>query len=124
MFLEIERQDGICILRAKGRLPAGGDQEYFWAKLEEIKTENCGKVLVDLREVPSIGSTGIGFLVGVYTSITKTPGGKFVLVGASRRVIEVLNLTRLSTVLEIVEDMAAGLAVLDAGSRSARGAEK
>jgi len=68
--------------------------------------------LADFREVSSIGSTGIGFVVGVYTSVVKMPGGRFVLIGANSRVREVLELTRLSTIIPLAEDMNSGLAVL------------
>jgi len=60
------------------------------AKKEEIKKLNCGKVLADFREVPSIGSMGIGFLVAIYISVTNS-GNRFVLVGAVPRVQQVLD---------------------------------
>jgi anti-anti-sigma factor len=112
MLLAIDRQDDVCILRIDGRFPSGTDPEYLSSKSDEVKALNCQKLMVDLREVPSIGSTGIGFLVGIYTSITKNPDGRFVMVGASPRVREVLDLTRLSSVLPLAPDPTAGLAVL------------
>jgi len=44
--------------------------------------------------------------------VVKIPGGRFVLIGANSRVREVLELTRLSTIIPLAEDMNAGLAVL------------
>ena len=116
MVIEIEKQDEICILRLKGRFITGADKEYLGSKTEEVKSGRHKKVLVDFREVPYIDSTGIGFLVGLYTSVTRSLGGRFVLVGASPRVGEVLTLTRLNTVIPMARDMPAGLAALDAGS--------
>ena len=46
---------------------------------------------MDFREVISVGSTAIGFLVAIYSSVTKHPDGRFVLVGAQPRVREVLD---------------------------------
>ena len=112
MLIEIEPQDDICILRIKGRFPSGADPKLLADKKEEINSRNCKRLLVDLREVPFVGSTGIGFLVGLYTSITKNPGGRFVLVAPQPHVREVLDLTRLSTILPMAADLAAGLAVL------------
>jgi len=120
MVIEVERKDEICIVRLKGRLVAGVDPELLRSKTEEIKKSNCTKVLVDFREVSAVGSTGMGFIVGIYTSVTKVPEGRFVLVGAQPRVRDVLDLTRLSTVIPMAADMASGLAELR-GSIAARG---
>jgi anti-anti-sigma factor len=121
MLFEVERQDDICVLRLTGRFLTGEDLEGLLAKADEIKRSGCGKVLVDLREVPSIGSSGIGFLVGVYTSVTKNAGGRFVLVGASPRVREVLEITHLSTVIPMAPDLASGEAALSGASGLAAG---
>jgi anti-anti-sigma factor len=123
MVIEIEQKDGICVLHLKGRLVAGIDFEFLHAKAEEIKKSNCAKVMADLREVPAMGSTGIGFLVGLYTSVTKIPDGRFVLVGAQPRVREVLELTRLSTIIPMAADMASGLAALR-GANAAGGHDR
>jgi anti-anti-sigma factor len=112
MVIEIEHRDEVCVLHMTGRLITGEDPEYLAAKSDEVKARKCTKLLADLRSVPSIGSTGIGFLVGLYSSVTKNPNGRFVMVGPSPRVLEVLNLTRLSTVIPIAPDPAAGFAVL------------
>jgi anti-anti-sigma factor len=112
MLIELERQDDVCVLRLTGSLVTGTDPEYLRAKAAEIKSQSCNKLLADLRELLSIGSTGLGFLVGLYTSVTKSSGGRFVLVGANRRVREVLVLTRLSSVIPMVADVASGLATL------------
>jgi len=112
MLIELQQQDDVVVLRFQGRIATGSDLEYLTAKLEEIRNRRSEKVLADFREVSSIGSTGIGFVVGVYTSVVKIPGGRFVLVGANSRVREVLELTRLSTIIPLAEDMSSGLAVL------------
>jgi anti-anti-sigma factor len=112
MVIKLEQKDGICILRFEGRLVAGVDPEFLLSKAEEVKKSNCAKVLADFREVPAVGSTGMGFIVAIYTSVSKIPDGRFVLVGAQPRVREVLDLTRLSTVIPMAADMASGLAAL------------
>ena len=80
-------------------------------KRDDIKALNCKKVLADFSEVSDVGSAGIGFIVGVYTS-TKNSGGRFVLVGLRPRVREVLDITRVSTVIPLAADVASGLVTL------------
>jgi anti-anti-sigma factor len=110
--IEVELQDNLCVVRLKGRFVAGTDRGYVLAKLDEIKVRACTKVLVDLEAVSSIGSMGIGFLVGLYTTVTKNPEGRFMLTGANSRVCDVLRLTRLDGVIPQAADFSAGLAAL------------
>ena len=120
MLIELNQIDDVCILRCEGRFVTGTDPEYLRARSDEIKRLACDKVLVDFREVISVGSTAIGFLVAIYSSVTKNTDGRFVLVGAQPRVREVLDLTRLSSILPMAGDIASGMAALR-GTASAHG---
>jgi anti-anti-sigma factor len=110
MLIEVKQKDEICLVRCEGRMVTA-NHEYLRAKKDEIMGANCRKVLADFSEVPDIGSAGIGFIVGVYTS-TKNSGGRFVLVGLRPRVREVLDITRVSTVIPLAADFASGLLTL------------
>jgi anti-anti-sigma factor len=110
MLIEVRQKDEICHVRCEGHFITA-DQEYLRAKRDEIKGVNCKKVLADFRDVPDIGSAGVGFIVGVYTS-TKNLGGRFVLVGLRPRVREVLDITRVSTIIPLAADVASGLVTL------------
>ena len=110
MLIEVKPKDGLCLVRCEGRLVTA-DHKYLHAKKDEIKGANCKKVLADFSEVSEIGSAGIGFIVGVYTS-TKNSGGRFVLVGLRPRVREVLDRMLVTTVIPLATDIASGLATL------------
>lgn len=114
MTIEIDHQGKVCVLKISGRMAAGADSEYLRTKMSEIKRLDCPKLLVDLRHLQFIGSTGLGFLVEMYTSTTRQPEGKFVLIAPTGRVLEVLSLTRLDTILPIAADFDAGLAFCSA----------
>lgn len=111
MVIEVKQKDEVCFLRCEGRFAAGMDPEYLRTKRDEIKGLSCKKVLADFTDVSDVGSEGIGFIVGVYTS-TWNSGGRFVLVGLRPRVREVFDLTRVSTVIPLAADIASGLAIL------------
>ena len=117
MVIELNQIDDVCLLRFEGRFTSGSDPEYLRRKGDELKQLACGKVLVDFRDVISIGSTAIGFIVAIYSSVTQKPDGRFVLVGAQPRVREILDLTRLSTILPLADDLASGMAVLRGTAR-------
>jgi anti-anti-sigma factor len=112
MLIEIERRDDISIVRLKGRFVMATDADYLRTQRDQIKLGDHTKLLVDLSEVPSICSTVIGFVVDLYTSITKKPDGRFILASANPRVQEVLTITRLSTVIPLAADTTSGLAAL------------
>ena len=76
MVIQVKQEDEVCFLRCAGRFVAGIDPEYLRVKRDEIKQLNCKKVLADFSQVSQVGSVGIGFIVGVYTS-TRSLGGRF-----------------------------------------------
>src|SRR5437899_12878528 len=101
MLVEFEFQDDICILRLEGRFVTGADVAYLRTKTEEIKSHGCRKILADFRKVPYIDSTGIAFVVGLYTNLTKNPDGRFALAGLTPRVPQEGDVTPLTTVLPV-----------------------
>jgi anti-anti-sigma factor len=111
LFLEIEQRDGICIVRISGRLATGADADYVANKAQAIRTMGCRRLIVDIQELDSVGSAGLGFFVDLHTHITKATDGLFVLAGPSPRVLEVLTLTGLSAVIPLAADLATGLAL-------------
>jgi anti-anti-sigma factor len=113
MFIELQQQyDGLCILHCEGSLVPGPEMDYLQTKLDEIKRLACARLAIDFQDVIAIGSMGVTWIVGAYASVTRRPGGRFVLTGVNRHVRQVLDLTRLSTVIPLAPDLASGLAIL------------
>jgi anti-sigma B factor antagonist len=116
MLIDFEfHDDGVCILRLKGRFITGGDVAYLRAKTEELKASGCRKAVADFTDVPYLDSTGIGFLVHTYTTMKKA-GGQFVLASLNRRVRQVLKLTKLADIFPSYEDVQSALAALAASA--------
>jgi anti-sigma B factor antagonist len=101
MALEIERheKEGITILDLKGRL-AVGDSNLLREKVNEEVAQGHNQMILNLKDVDYIDSTGLGTMVICFTSLQKS-GGKMKLVNLNRRNIELLLLTKLSTVFEL-----------------------
>jgi len=115
MLVEFDNQGDVCVLRLHGRFATGQDSAYLRSKTEEIKSSGCIKVLADFSQVDYIDSTGIGFLIGIYSSVLKAPNGQFVLASLNRRVREVLELTRLANIMSIYPDEATAFRALESG---------
>jgi anti-anti-sigma factor len=122
MLVEIENQNDVCILRLRGRFMTGADPGYLRSRADEVRASNYSKLLVDVSEVDAIGSTVIGFVVALYTSIVKKAGGRFSLTGANKRVREVLDITRLDTIIPLAPDAGSVLALWCGGDSAARAA--
>lgn len=118
MLVEFDYRGDICMLRLHGRFATGQDTLYLHTKAEELKTSGYHKILVDFSGVDYVDSTGIGFLIGVYTSVKKNPLGQFALANANRRVREVLELTRLAQVIQLYPSETAALEALNASGKS------
>ena len=108
ILIKIELLGDLCLLHFKGRLQASAHLDYLNAKMEEIKTLACTKFLANLEGVTSLDCWGLGFIISLY----KASGGRLVLMKAQPQVREVLDITRLSTVIPLAADIETGLAAL------------
>src|SRR5205085_3292737 len=97
--LDIQKREkeGITILDLKGRLVVGDPSVRLREKLAEQTAQGVRKVILNLNGVEYIDSTGLGSMVICYTSLQKA-GGTMKLLNLTRRNIELLVLTKLSTV--------------------------
>ena len=105
MSLDIQQREreGIVILDMKGRLIVG----EATAKLRGVITDNLAAgrkdFILEMREVDFIDSSGLGGMVICFTAVQKQ-GGKMKLVNLTKRNIELLVLTKLTTVFETFDD--------------------
>jgi len=96
-------KEGIIILDLKRRLVVGDPSVRLREKLSEETNQGARKVILNLEDVEYIDSTGLGSMVICYTTMQKA-GGAMKLVKLNKRNIELLLLTKLSTVFEIFGD--------------------
>lgn len=105
MSLGIQRREreGILILDLTGRITVGEEATNLRETLREATAQGLKNVILNLRDVDYIDSTGLGALVVGFTSLRKA-GGKLSLLNVSKRNIELLVYTKLATVFEIFND--------------------
>ena len=119
ILIKIELLGDLCLLHFKGRLHASAHSDYLNAKMEEIKTLVCTKFLANFEDVTSLDCSGLSFIISLY----KTSGGRLVLMKTQPHVREVLDITRLSTVIPLTADIESALAALCGQISAAGGAE-
>lgn len=105
MSLEIEHKtkESIIILDLNGRLTAGEESEALRGKIEELVTTGSPNIILNMEEVAYIDSTGLGAMVMCHTGSRKA-GGALKLLNLNDRNIELLILTKLTTVFEVFTD--------------------
>jgi anti-sigma B factor antagonist len=105
MALEIERREkeDIVILDVSGRIVLGDPASVLRNTLREITDSGVKNVILNLEKVDYIDSTGLGVLVMAATTLQKADGA-LKLLNLNRRNIELMVMTKLSTILEIFND--------------------
>ena len=100
------RQVGdVTVLDAAGRITLGEGASAFRDAIRDFAAKGNKKLLLNLSEVSYIDSSGIGEMVSGFTTVTNN-GGQLKLVGLSKRVKDLLQITKLYTVFEAFDDEA------------------
>ena len=103
--LEISNRyiDGIVILDLQGSLIIGETSNKLSSMLKAFAFEDKKRILVNLAGVAILDSTGLGTMVGGYSTLGRQ-GGQLKLENLSARLLELMHITKLYTVFEIYDD--------------------
>lgn len=98
-----ERQSGdVMILDLKGKLTLGDGDELLKDKVNSLIQQGYRKLLLNLEGVPYVDSAGLGEIVRTYTTVSRQ-GGKLKLLNLTKRIEDLLSITKLLTVFETFE---------------------
>jgi anti-sigma B factor antagonist len=109
-MLEISARDvgGIAVLDLKGALVAGLGLEALALRFKQLVAEGRVNVIANLKNVSVIDSRGIGDLVASFSSLKKS-GGSLKLACPGKFVREVLEITRIATIIQTYDTEEAAL---------------
>ncbi len=103
------RQVGdVTVVDATGRITLGEGASAFRDAIRDLAAKGNKKILVNLSDVSYIDSSGIGEMVSSFTTVTNH-GGQLKLLGLSKRVKDLLQITKLYTVFEVFDDEASAI---------------
>ena len=94
--------DGVTILDLKGKMTLGEGDELLKDKINSLIQQDKKKLLLNLEGVPYIDSAGLGEIVRTYTTVSRQ-GGKLKLLNLTKRIQDLLAITKLLTVFETYE---------------------
>ncbi len=95
--------DGITILDLSGRITLGEGSVTLRDAVKDALSKGSGRILLNLADVDYIDSSGIGELVSAYTSV-KNAGGELKLLKLTKKVHDLLQITKLYTVFDVRDD--------------------
>jgi anti-sigma B factor antagonist len=102
------KADGVMILDLAGRITTGEPSVSVRdAVLNEIDN-GFKNILLNMGEVSYMDSSGLGELIAAYTTV-KNRGGHLKLLNLTKRLRELMQITKLSTIFDVYEDEAQAL---------------
>jgi anti-sigma B factor antagonist len=99
---------GVMVLVLRGRVTLGEETEALRERIRQLVAAGHSRIVLDLGEVNYIDSVGLSTLVASYTS-ARRDGGDLKLLNLTRRVHDLLQITRLSTVFDVYDDLDAAV---------------
>jgi len=102
MQIEERSAGDVTVLDLKGKMTLGEGDELLKDKINSLVQQGRRKVVLNLEGVPYIDSAGLGEIVRTYTTISRQ-GGSLKLLNLTKRITDLLAITKLLTVFETFE---------------------
>lgn len=103
LTVDQREREGIILLDLEGELTVGPGVAALREQLQQLASAGRTNVVLNMAGVNYVDSTGLGAMVVCHTTLKKA-GGRVVLLNLNRRQMELLVLTKLSTVFEVFDD--------------------
>jgi anti-sigma B factor antagonist len=102
MKVNVRQRDGVTILDLKGKITIGVGDVALRNAVQDAINNGATKVVINLRDVSTIDSSGVGELVSAYTTATNR-GVKLRLANLPAKVTDILQITQLITVFDVYD---------------------
>ena len=107
------RQTGsVTVVDLSGQIKLGEGSSLLRDTVKDLLGKGHKKILLNLGDVNYIDSTGIGELVSAFTSV-RNQGGELKLLHLTKKVHDVLQITKLYTVFHVLDDETAAIAAFN-----------
>ena len=108
MKATIRQVDSVTVVDVSGRITLGEGCTQLRELIRDQLSKGNKNILLNLADVTYIDSSGIGELVSGFTSVANG-GGQLKLINLTKRVKDLLQITKLYTVFEVFDDEAAAI---------------
>ena len=103
------RVDQVVVVDLGGRIVLGDGSATLRDAIHDLLAANETRILLNLAEVSYIDSSGLGELIAGFTAV-RARGGELKLLHLTRKVHDLLQITKLYTVFDIKDDEATAIA--------------
>jgi anti-sigma B factor antagonist len=103
MKISTREVEGITIVDLSGRITLGDETGKLRSTVRELLDKGVKKIVLNFAGVSYIDSTGVGELVGCYTTV-RGQGGEMKLMALTQKVQDLFHVTKLYTVFDVKED--------------------
>ena len=93
----------VTVIDVSGRITLGEGSSLLRDELRSLIGSNRRKILLNLADVSYVDSSGIGQLVAAFTTVS-SQGGQLKLLNLTKRLKELLQLTRVISIFEVFDD--------------------
>ncbi len=108
MKTNVRQVNGVTILDCSGRITLGEGSVILRDAVRDLLAKGNKKILLNLGDVTYIESSGIGEMVSAYTTV-RNQGGELKLLNLTKKVHDLLQITKLYTVFDVKDDEAAAV---------------
>jgi len=108
MQIEERAVGDVVVLDLKGKVTLGEGDELLKDKVNSLVNQGHKKIVLNLADVPYIDSAGLGEVVRTYTTVSRQ-GGSLKLLNLTKRITDLLSITKLLTVFETFDSEAEAL---------------
>jgi len=105
MKVSTRQIDGVVVLDLSGRITLGEGSVVLRDAVRDLLSKGNKKILANLADVNYIDSSGIGELVSAFTTV-KNQGGELKLLNLTKKVHDLLQITKLYTVFDVKDNEA------------------
>jgi anti-sigma B factor antagonist len=105
MKVNTRQVDGVVVMDLSGRITLGEGSVVLRDAVRELLSKGNKKILANLADVNYIDSSGIGELVSAFTTV-KNQGGELKLLNLTKKVHDLLQITKLYTVFDVKDNEA------------------
>src|SRR5580700_1854903 len=102
MQIEERAVGDVIVLDLKGKVTLGQGDELLKDKVNSLVNQGHRKIVLNLADVPYVDSAGLGEIVRTYTTVSRQ-GGSMKLLNLTKRITDLLAITKLLTVFETFE---------------------
>ena len=100
--------DGVTVMDLSGRITLGEGSVVLRDVVRDLLSKGKKKILANLADVNYIDSSGIGELVSAFTTV-RNQGGELKLLNLTKKVHDLLQITKLYTVFDVRDDEASAI---------------